>query len=336
MAHTSRSNIKLNLAADIDCLSSKIISIVNDKTVELAARGIAQHILLSENKPLAAALGLFDKPGADKVVWKLIASQSEFMGPTPRSIGIDLVSECSVSKIQSSLDVKHIKKNDDSKERALRETVRADDDSDSIDRIKPHRKIDLAYSHPTYIWVRFYSKQRGIAIRNTTILPVSENVYELYCSKNRQLLFGILATLEQDYSADLILCSELPAFLPHPLLFLSNYIKFMWCYDLNRDIFDPTSYEDIRIMTQYVTYGLLFLNTNNLSSMPTSTHGPMISCSGERPKVALGKFNAATEYTNEGSRAMQSVNKPSDFGTYSNYVEVITEVRIGSCLERIV
>lgn len=308
---------------DIDCLASKIISVVNDETIITAAKGIAQHLLLSENMTLFEAEALFNKPGANKLVWKLISCQSECMGPTPRSIGIDIVSESTASKIQSSLDVKHIKK--------ASEVVAV-----KLDREKPHLKIDLAYSHPSTIWIRFYSTRTDIAIPNTTLLEVTANVYELYCSKKLSTLFEILYILENNYDADLIFCSELPAFLYNPLLFYSNYIKFMWCYYQNRPIFNPTSYDDIRAMMLFSTYGLMFLSTNNLSSMPSSTHGPMISCSGERPKVALGKFDSSKVYINEGSRAMQSLNKPSDFGTQSNFVEIISEVIIDPvCLDRI-
>lgn len=324
MDRTNQLSIKLSLDSDIDCLSSKIISLVRDDTIVLAARGIAQYLLLCENMRLEEACALFDKPGADTIVWKLISCQSEFMGPTPRSVGIDLVSECAASKLQSSLDVKHIKKTSDL-------------DSVQIDRIKPQRKIDLAYSHPTAIWIRFYSQHTNIEIPNTTLLEVTTNVYELYCSKNIPTLFEIMAALEHTYNADLIFCSEVPAFLYNPLLFLSNYIKFMWCYAMNRNIFDPTSYEDIRMMMLYTTYGLMFLTTNNLSSMSSATHGPLISCSGERPRVTLGKFDTSKVYINEGSRAMQSLNKASDFGTCSNFVEVVTKVSIDPiCLSKII
>lgn len=324
MALTNPSNIKLSLVEDINCLSSKIISLVNDETIVLAARGIAQYLLLCENMTLECALQLFDRRGADKVVWKLISCQSDFMGPTPRSVGIDLVSECATSKLQSSLDVKHVKRD-------------ADIETIQIDRIKPLRKIDLLYAHPSLIWIRFYSTCENINIPNTTLLEVAKNVFELYFKKNIPDLFNNLLRLENEYDADLIFCSELPAFLYNPLLFLSNYIKFMWCYDTNRHIFDPHSFEDIRLVVVYTTYGLMFLSTNNLSNMPSITHGPLISCSGERPKVTLSKFDNSKQYINEGSRAMQSLNKPSDFGTCSNFIEVISEVVIDwECLKNII
>lgn len=313
---------------DIDCLASKIISIVEDETIIISAKGIAQHMLLSEGIVLSEAIDLLNKPGADKIIWKLISCQSDFMGPTPRSIGIDIVSESTASKIQSSLDVKHIKK---AQEVATAST------SIKVDRETPRIKTDLVYSHPSTIWIRFYSTRRNINIPNTALMEITNNVYELYCAKKTTTMFEILSILEKEYDSDLIFCSELPAFLHNPLLFYSNYIKFMWCYYRNRHVFDPTSFDDIRALTLFSTYGLMFLSTNNLSSMSSTTHGPMISCSGERPKVALGKFDTTKVYTNEGSRAMQSLNKPSDFGTQSNYVEIISEVEIdSSCLNRII
>jgi len=319
MECTSQSNIKLHLVEDINCLESCIIKVMNDNTICLAARAIAQFLLLNKNISLEKAINLIEKPNADKIIWKLIKCQSDFMGPVPRSVGIDLVSEESASKIQQSLDVKHIKNQSVHKFQ--------------IDRIRPITKIDLAYTHPTLIWVRFYTNNRNLPknILNFNTLVVCEKVYEAYGPKNISNMHEFLRELESQYNADLIFCSELPSFLYNPLLFLSNYTKFMWCYALNRNIFDPHSYNDIRTMTVFMTYGLMFLKTNNLSSMPQNTHGPLISCSGERPKVALGKFNTGKIFINEGSRAMQSMNKASDFGTCSNFIEGIVHVDLKNC-----
>lgn len=497
---------------------------MDDKTIVLAARGIAQHLLLSLNWSLARARQtlLYKKPKhkVRTVIAKLLKCQSDFMGPTPRAVGIDLVTEAAASKIQQSLDVKHVKQN------LYAETVQ-------VDRIKPHIKIDLLHTHPNRIWLRFYStnpifmlwlpttpqhivnnvretiasavarhqpsiativleavdntstkenrnndddddyydnnvdiekfemdkklvcatvKRSAIdeltqiisrdivaktvelmrdaqdsinfeemqslannvaidaleqqmpnicnlyakiawfkcneqifsssssttATKNeettmssssslcattkptvddidprhmlvaapfpyaTTTIRVCENVYEIYINdKNDGNCMRLLHDLpyigcgrnsaiddDAGFKFDLIFCSELTMFLYSPLLFLSNYIKFMWCYTANREIFDPKSFEDIRLLTSHTTYGLMFLNTNNLSSMPKTTHGPLIACSGERPKIALNKFDANTMYVNEGSRALQSVDKPSDFGTVSNFIEIISEIEL--------
>lgn len=285
-----------------------------DKTIVLAAKGIAQFMLVNKRIPLTEAIQLFRKPTAKVYIQKLLKGQSEFMGPTPRSVGIDLTSEISASKIQQSLDVKHIKKVDTTMEQ--------------LDRIKPQIKIDLLYTHPNSIWVRFYSKCPDINIKGYNILQISPCVYEAYGGKNITDVSRMMRLLETEYNADLIFCSELSAFLYNPQLFLSNYLKFMWCYALNRDVFNPTSYSDIRTMVVYMTFGLLFLNTNNLSNMPRNTHGPFISCTGERPKIALSKFNSNQLYINEGSRALQTLNKASDFGTNSNFLEIISKVTI--------
>lgn len=289
-----------------------------DKTIVLPAKGIAQFMLVCKGMSLTESIQLFRKSSARKFLEKLLRGQSDFLGPTPRSVGIDLTSEISASKIQQSLDVKHIKKTD---------TV-----LEQLDRIKPQIKIDLLYTHPNAIWVRFYSRSENIEIRNTlqsyNILRISPCVYEAYGSKNISDVARLMRILEAEYNADLIFCSELPAFLYNPQLFLSNYLKFMWCYALNRDVFNPTSYSDIRTMMVYITFGMLFLNTNNLSNMPRNTHGPFISCTGERPKIALSKFDSKQLYINEGSRALQTLNKASDFGTNSNFIEIISKVDI--------
>lgn len=301
------------LVTAIDCLASTIMQVMNDPTIELAARGISQYMLVTKKFPLEYAVQLICKPGAVNVIKKLINCQTDFLGPTPRPVGIDLVSEVAASKIQQSLDVKHVKKTAVVHEQ--------------LDRIRPQIKIDLAYAHPNVIWVRFYSAYDGeIKITGFNILPVCKNVYEAYGNKDMNEIHRLMTILETEYKADLIFCSEVPAFLNNSLLFLSNYLKFSWCYALNRNIFDPQTAHDFRTVLVYMTYGMLFLNTNNLATLPKNTHGPLIACTGERPKIALSKFEHGKVYVNEGSRAMQTMNKPSDFGTKSNFIEVITQV----------
>lgn len=309
------------LVEDIKSLASTIMQVMQDETIELSARGIAQYMLLCEKLTLDRAQKLIRKPNARQKIQKLLDSQSDFMGPTPRAVGIDVVSENASKKIQQFLDVKHVKKHTN--------VV-----YEQLDRIKPLIKIDLAYTHPNLIWVRFYSEHKNIEIKNTSqkynILPVCENVYEAYGKKDINDVFRMMNILEREYDADLIFCSELPAFLHNSLLFLSNYVKFTWCYSQNRNIFDPQSAKDIREMLFYCIYGMLFLNTNNLTSMPKTTHGPLIAFTGERPKIALSKFERGKVFVNEGSRAMQTVNQSSDFGTISNYIEFISEIELST------
>lgn len=524
MVSTNPLNTEQSLVEAIDYLALGIMQVMNDSSIVLAARGIAQHLLLTLEWPLRKALDTIQKRGAAEIIGKLLRCQSEFMGPTPRAIGIDLVTEAAASKIQQSLDVKHVKQ-----QKLHAETVQ-------VDRIKPHIKIDLLHTHPQRIWLRFYSTnpifmlwlstssqaasivqqvitnavtrmqpqvtmlantavekldlnsdddnntdsnrstiymaakratnteltrlvsktiiaaavsalpdcdsehlqalandiaesafnsttsiiesayraaettwfnctaclfntpihQQSVQHKNkkdkeqqllhqqqkqqnlnnvdmdeytmvttapfpyaTTTIRVRENVYEIYLNdKNESNCMRLMKSLHyiglgtsivnnnnnnisttntttisrtnaaDVYKFDLIFCSELAMFLYSPLLFMSNYIKFMWCYTANRDIFDPRSFDDLRLLTSHTTYGLMFLNTNNLSSMPKTTHGPLIACSGERPKIALNKFDPDVVYINEGSRALQSVDKASDFGTVSNFIEIVSEIEL--------
>lgn len=315
----------------------------DDQTVRLFAKGVAQYMLLSLNMPLTKAVKLITCPGALQYLERLYDTKSELFGPVPRSIGVDLISFISAEKIQQSLDIKHVKKSSTTTTSTTTTTTTiaaasAGSSSSSVtfaklDRIKPQFKLDLAYNHPTSIWIRFYTLNRNIeqvcsvSPANITLLPVSNGViYELYMNKNTTLAIKMINLLEREYDADIIFCSELPMFHYNSLLFLSNYIKFMWCYAFNRDIFDPISARDIRALSIYATYGLLFLNTNNLTNMPLETHNPFIACTGERPKMAISKFEKNKVYINEGSRALQTLNKASDFGTKSNFIETIIEL----------
>lgn len=276
-------------------------------------RYISFYMLMIKKYQLLEASLLFMKVDADKLVWKLIYCISDFLSPVPRSCGIDLACKIAASKIQQSLDVKHVKNNSP--------------DTIQLDRIRPQINIDLSYSHPNWIWIRFYTKHEDIrfpTVKNSyNILKVSGRIFEVYIGKNLKDLFMILTLLDNDYNASIQFCSELKAFLYNPLVFLSNYVKFMWCYTMNRSVFDPQSAEDFESLALFTTNGLLFVKTNNLSSMPENTHGPLIACSGERPKIALSKFDSNKVYINEGSRALQSLNHPSDMGTRSNYIEII-------------
>lgn len=225
-----------------------------------------------------------------------------------------------------------------------------------LDRIIPRFKLQLLYNNSEYCWLRFHvntpdrrvpkmssmvwMQREFTAIScnfTTVVLPVSGNVYEVYFRKllrtkfEKQLFCKILETLINHIDTSVgsvIFCSELKLFQYNIPLFLSNYVKFTYCYNMCSNIFDPTTYDEIRAMTMYMTYGLLFLKNSNMTNMPTETHGPLVAYTGERPKPAMGKFDHKTVYVNEGTRAMQSVDKCADLGAHSNFTEVILKVRL--------
>lgn len=341
MASTLPSNIDVNLAEDINCLALSIMKLMDwDFTIEMQARTVAQFMLLNKKIPLDECLRLFEQnPNARTYFEKLLDSQSEFLGPTPRSVGIDLVGCVSADKLQQSLDIKHVKQRQQQQQQQQPSTSSSSNDISNefqkLDRIRPTVKIDLAHTHPTNIWVRFYCTMdmrdfnaKALLRQKYNILSVCENVYEAYGNKNLEDVSALVRELESNWCADIIFISELTALLYNPLLFLSNYIKFQWCYTLNRPIFDPQSARDIHVLATYTTFGMLFIKSNNLANMPKNTHGPLIACTGERPKIAISKFDRERVYVNEGSRALQTLNKASDFGTKSNFIEIISTIEL--------
>lgn len=237
-----------------------------------------------------------------------------------------------------------------------------------LDRIIPVLKTDLLYTNPKVVWIRFHtfnanfilptrvvmSNVRGNIINKfdkhviniiptvtnggsdvhlnyeLVVLPVCENVYEVYMEHNPIMIAAMVSCLIDyiDGIGNVIFCSELKLFHYNPLLFLSNYLKFSYCYGMPRGIFDPVDFDEIRTMVLYMFYGLLFLKTNNLTNMPSETHGPLIAYNGERPRAALSKFDSEKIYVNEGTRAMLAMDKASDMGSLSNFIEIVARINL--------
>ncbi|KAG8362573.1 p47 [Fopius arisanus] len=320
-----QSTVERKKFKDVISLASKITHLMCDETIHPQALAIAQFILFCRGISLERASEQLEKPGARDLINKLLDSESDFMSPTPRSLGTDIVAYISAAKIQKSLDVKQIQMIDVSK---------------TMDRIIPNIKTVILYNHPTLVWIRFHCENIiNITIPQLTIVPVNDSVYEAYMNKTRNAvrsISDIIQRLENEYAADIIFCSELSYFMENKLLFVSNYVKFTWCYAMSRDIFDPQNFEDLRVMSIYMTYSLMFLNTTNLTNMSDVTHNPLIAYTGERPRTAIARFNPLKTYTVEGNRAMQTVDKGSDFGTKSNFIEIISHVIISDgCLDKI-
>lgn len=318
-----------SLAADIDSLASLICARTGDPTVMGTARLLAQFMLVTPRINRSAAM-TYDEAvrvcqasNLAAVMKRALASQSDLAAAvTPRSIGVDMCAYISSGLIQSALDVKQVKK------------TTAQADVRVTQRIVPIIKIDILYSHPTTAWIRFHgdrhtTEQFAEMFPQCDVMPVEPNIHELYCrTKDPTTLYGIINRLDRALGCNVLFCSELSIFYYNSLVFLSNFIKFMWCYRTKQNAFMPTTYPEIKDLVVLSLHGMVFLMTNNLSNMPSETHGPLIACSGERPKVALGKFESRRVYSNEGSRAMQALGFSSDFGTISNHVNVTSEVEL--------
>lgn len=378
MARSALSATRSSLAEDIGYLASRMMRALDDVSVEPQARAIAQYMLLCKDMSRDECAALFDKPGAGRLLDKLLDCESEFMGPAPRAVGIDVVVFTTAHKIQQSLDVKQF---------------RIGQTEACLGRVTPNVKNTILFSDKEFIWIRFHcsalteeeclrpvdisetrtfktlddvekyfkshsggvrelcvdsggggAKTRGnheVVITNrATVFKVCDNVYELYVVKtsaqsNALKLDYLLRRYGASDNYSLIFCSELKHFQDSPLLFISNYLKFTYCYSLNKDIFDPKQYCEIKAAVLYLTQCSLFMSTSNLTNMSCDTHGPLVAYTGERPKVMLSKFTGgdATQtvtYNNEGTRAMQTMNKSSDLGARSNYVEVVSKIELAA------
>lgn len=328
-----------------------------DPTIEPQARAIALYLRLPRRNSAAPlsrrlALKLLSSAAAPDHIRRFLAGTTAYARPTPYSIGTPLTAELSSATMQNSLDVKHVQAPTAAAKSAESLTKSAAASSSSKQRgteylsvtqpVQPDIKADLLYAHPTVAWIRFYCRQRSGAdlvamLAPHPVLTLVEHVYEVYAPKQATLLYALINALEAHCGAIVVFCSEKEIFCHDTLVYYSNVIKFRWCYQSGSTIFDPVTYEHLRLLAHVQTLALLFLHTNNLSNMPSETHGPLVACSGERPKIALGKFEPGRLYTNEGSRAMQALGEPSDVGAHSHFVDVVSQLRLDpACLEQLV
>lgn len=297
------------------------MNLLNDQTIKLDALALSQYILFCQKIPLEYAKKKILTPGSDVFIRKLIKNKSKFMGPMTCPIGVLITTEMSASNVQRSLDVKHV---DTKLNLAFHQ----------VDRIVPIIKIDILHTNPDIGWVRFESLKIGslTTICGYLLLKVYEHenvcVYEANGSRYAQDLELLLVTLENDYDADIIFCSELSYFSHDKLTFISNYLKFMWCYDMNRDIFDPETYDELRKVNLFITYSLRFLETNNLSNLPPSTTDPLHISTGERPGNGLNKFPPNKTYTIESTRGFQAIAWGTNCGTFCTHYVYSSEVDI--------
>lgn len=165
-----------------------------------------------------------------------------------------------------------------------------------------------------------------ILYHEVLVFEISKNVYESYVHKTikRSNLIkqeALVNYYDSKPQCSLIFSSELAYFKYNVLLFVSNFLKFMYCYATNQNTFNPQSYNDFKILNIYICEACLFLSSTNLSNMSPTTHGPLIAYTSERPKTLLNKMQNNV-YINEGSRAMQSMNLSSDIGVRSNMIEI--------------
>lgn len=173
-----------------------------------------------------------------------------------------------------------------------------------------------------------------------TVYEVSEAscVYESDIQKttdrgDRIKIQALLSYYDSRSDCSIVFLSELIFLEYNPLLFISNYIKFMYCYMTSHLIFDPKEAQEWREALVYLCGSSLFLRSKNSSNMPPDTHGPLNAYTGERPKALLSTLSKQKDpYIFEGIRSMQSLDLMSDIGIRSNMIEVSGDLRKNNTL----
>lgn len=400
MEHNQRPR---NLIGALDCLASQLMGRINDFSIEPQARAIAHYMLDIKGFSLDYCVELLSKKNAPTFIRKLLKAESAFMGVTPRSIGIDLVVSLSRDAMQSSLNVKHLK---------VKQKF-----SNQMTRIEPEIKDRILYSHPQYIWVRYFistdvpitllqdenytnnkksknstdktinlcggnnnddpakennqndsgsdmetestfstsnseTDQHQRVYRPQSHIKITRGVYEVYIKKSRltqdmsvilknkrrilvraldhEHKLSMIMKCIENAGGTLIFCSELILFMYNPQLFISNYVKFNYCYKSQNPVFELCSFRDYRLFNFFLMISMLFVDRKNLSIMADYTHGPLIKYTGDNPQKELGKCDANRYYTNEGTRATMSIDGSSDLGTFSNYIEIYGEIELNN------
>lgn len=318
-----------------EALTKILIDVLDDATLEFQAHGIAWYVLCVKHIPYETFVRQI-RNHRDRVLTylrKLIDCQSEFSTIMPLSIGIDHISSLASGKMQKSLDVKHLKSYN--KKFSMREVI--------IPDIKPN----ILYSHNDFMWIRFFANspnleelQELIPWLKISFVQINYEVYELYIRKNKyesdtpanelNHIIDIVFEYLSKKKYDIIFCSELILFKFNTQLFISNFVKFMFCYSQSKDVFELDTPDDYIAFNHYLLNCCLFLYTKNLANMSEETHSPLNNYTAERPGVLLNKTKDSQIHVVEGNRPLLSTDKPSDIGTTSTRIEVVHIVELSS------
>ena len=338
------SDLKWNSVEDIKYLASFITqSLNNDPTLGNIALYISEEILIRKNWSLDEAIQRFSHEKGKKLLMKFIKTSSfQTFGADFRPFGVALVSFSLHSKIQQALDVKQA----------------AVEKEKSKGIITPDIKSDILYNNDKKVWIRFFRKEKPTELmvrqlfdREVQLVELTSQVYELYFAKiknvkdNKAKIFNMIDILDNEWGSTLIFVSELGVFQSESektvnssniQLFVSNFVRFHWCYLHNRDTHDPQTPDERQAFMKLIPIALSFANSKNLSCMPPDTHHTLQILSGERPATVLNKHREKLKDLQEvsGSRSMKTFNLAADSGSASSKIELAFDFDISpNCLD---
>lgn len=264
----------------IDLLTSGIVKMFNDPSLVYLARSLSCYMLKYSKHSFDFCMKLVETPNAKEIISQFFNSESAFQSPDTIVIGVDMNCCYMAGSIQSALDVKQInvKKN-----------------TATTKQIKPDIKHNIIYSNKSLLWVRVVFNDgfdKSVFNRLTfkpDVVELSDNVVELYVEKRFKMYhpFDLIKELDSYPDLEVVFCSEGSAFRMYPQLFISNYVKFMYCYESGRLTFVIDSPKEMFAVNLYMMYALLFLETKNLSILP-STFSQFSKMSAERPRTQIG------------------------------------------------
>lgn len=315
-------------------LASLIVrTLNNDETIKTEALYISEFLLFFKKIPLDICEELVTSPQAAKILDQLIRNGSPFLNFDSKPFGVDIVAKLGSPAMQQALNVKHTKKSEGSE--SNRESS-----GRIIPDIRSKSKIYMLYSHDQQVWIRFRSLKTDFSEmlnfhQSARVFNVKDHIWELYFPKNKDKvklkrdLEYFASGLEKSYDADLIFVSELPFFFGKAdPVFLSNTVKFYWCYFTNREDFELKTFSDWEQFSNSFSMALLFLKTTNLNTPSDMTHAPIAAMMGEKPGRNLRtscKKNPGKMYEATGSRSMAALGLPSDIGSDPSTVIITGE-----------
>lgn len=336
-------------ATEIEILSEKIQDALNDYSISNYTLGFAQCLIFQEKFEFEKCLEIVKKKRFPEFFSKLLKSTSEIYGFTPRSVGITNVEMALRKSLQSSLNVKQMKH-------------LPNDLFISSKIIIPEIDEDMLYNHNEYIWIRFHDENvlNFDQFIGVDVYKIGENLYELYflktngkvsrivcnedCKKNisntkNSFFVTCLVDAIDKNGGKVEFCSELNIFFYDKLLFISNFLKFMFDYKSNSTLFEIKNFKHSALTNSLIFNALTFFENQNCSITSDETHGPLIKYTGDNPANELKKCKMNHFYKNVGSRANISMDVPDNLGIHTSYIEMSGEYNIknnNNCIDKII